>query len=119
MFLSKVKTATRLETMIVKLFNKKTGKYETVRVFLDRGSNISVISKKCATRCGLDVHGVDNMFISSFGHAAKKCKMKRTKIDFFENSEKLDGHLPVGAYIMDSLMSDIVSYKLSERQRNF
>ena len=119
MFLTKAICQTRLETMVLDIFNIKTGNYERVRVFFDRGSNISVVTKNCAQRCGLGIQGVDNMFISSFGNAARKMNVKRTKLDFFEDTENMKGHLPVDAYIMDTVINDVVSYELSERQRNF
>ena len=119
MFLANSVCQTRLETLVLDIFNQKSGKFEKVRMFLDRGSNISVVTKSCAQRCGLSVQGSDNMFISSFGQSARKMKVNRTKVDFFENIDSMEGHLAVDAYIMDTVIGDVISYKLSARQRNY
>ena len=105
--------------MILKVFNSKTGNFETVRAFLDHGSNITVISKRCALRCGLSTLGSDKMFISTFGKSARKLNVERTVIDFYENPLQFENHVPVNAYIMDDVVNDITAYALSERQKNF
>ena len=100
----------------MEVYNPKTGNFVKNRAFLDRGSNISVVSSKCAKNCGLSFTGSDNMFLSTFGNKAQEKALKRTSVDFYESTDKMEGKLSVDFYVMDHLVNKVRSYKLSDRQ---
>ena len=102
----------------MEVYNPKTGTFIKTRAFLDRGSNISVVSTKCAKNCGLSFTGSEKMFISTFGNTAQEKSLKRTNVNFYENTEKLEGKLSVDFFVLDHLVNKVKSYKLSDRQNN-
>ena len=108
-----------METIILEIFNQNTGKLEKVRCFLDRGSNRTFATAECAKRCGFSIFSNTPMYISTFGNAAKKLNMKVAKVDFYKNIETFSGKLTVNVFIMDELVDDLNSFKLSERQNNY
>ena len=65
---------TRLETLMLDVFNEHTGKSEKVRAFLDGGSQMTVMSTDCAARCGLKLGDPETMMLSTFGQKVSKEK---------------------------------------------
>lgn len=100
-------------------FNAKSGKEESLRAFLDRGSQISVVSSECAARLDLEVKAIKKVKLSTFSNKAKKCELKVCEMDFYENPDSFSGKLTINPYIMDDLVEPITSYEMSDRQRNF
>ena len=82
-FASKVATSrtTRLETIMLDVFNEKTGNTEKVRAFLDGGSQMTVISFDCAKRCGLELGTPETMMLSTFGQKVSKEHINTTTIN--------------------------------------
>ena len=113
-----ISNQTRLETLILYIFNNKTGNFEKVRAFLDRGSNISVVSSECALRCGLDVNDSTSILLSTFGNQVQRKVLDKTNISFYKDSS-FEEKLSVEFFIMDKLIDKIKAYKLSSRQCNY
>ena len=109
----------RLETIIVSIFNKKTGKHVKVRVFLDSGSNISAISKECALRCDLDFLVKQTLNISTCGNDPVKKTFDTTKTDLFKSDFDCSENLPVNLFVFPKLVGSLRTYELSERQKDF
>lgn len=107
-----------METIILPVFNHKTGKNENIRAFLDTGSQISVISKECASRCGLETKRTTKMLLSTFGNQVKRMEIGSTTVNFYKNGD-YSQQLTVNPFIMDKLVDPITSYGLSERQQKF
>jgi hypothetical protein len=117
--LRKGSNLSRLETILLSVFNVKTNQTEKVRAFLDTGSQLTVISSECAARCGLDVQGKEKVLLSTFGNKVKKHVLETTKLDFFKDYGTFEDKVTVFPYIMDSLVGEITSYELSDRQKSF
>ena len=112
-------TKTRLETIILDVFNKKTGNYEKVRCFLDNGSNRSFVTKSCAERCGFHKFSNTSMYISVFGNSAKKYSLDVAKAEFIKNINHPKDKLRINLFIMDDILSEINSHDLSPRQSDY
>ena len=108
-----------METLTLKVFNRKTGKTESIRAFLDKGSQISVISTSCAEKCGLTTKETEPVLLSTFGNSVTKRNLKITSMDFFQNFEQMTGKITVNAFVMNKLVDPIRSYQLSSRQKNY
>ena len=118
---SKVATSrtTRLETLMLDIFNETTGNTEKVRAFLDGGSQMTVVSTECATRCGLKLGDPETMMLSTFGQKVSKERINTTSFNLYRNSKNFSDKLQVNAYVMDRLVHKIKSIELSERQKNY
>ena len=108
--------ATRLETLILDVYNQNTGDFEKLRVFLDGGAQMSIISTECAKKCGLKTESSESVMIATFGGHLSKKKLNITTVDCYENPSDYSGKLSVRVYIMDKLVDPIKAYPLSERQ---
>ena len=112
-------TQTRLETIILEIFNPKNGNFEKVRCFLDRGSNRTFATTACAIKCGFHLKNTDPMYISTFGNPSKKLNMQVAQVDFFRDTKTFSGRLSVNVFVLEKLVLPLNSFKLSERQLNF
>ena len=110
-------TKTRLETVILKIFNRRTGCLEKIRCFLDTGSNRSFVTKSCAEKFNLDILDRTHLYVSVFGKTAKKLKVDVTKVQLF--GEKVEPKCSVDLCTVENLLSDLNSYELSPRQQDF
>ena len=112
-------TQTRLETIILDIFNPKNGIFEKVRCFLDRGSNRTFATTACAEKCGFSLKETDPMYVSTFGNPSKKLNMQVAQVDFFKDTKTFSGRISINVFILDNLISPLNSFELSERQKNF
>ena len=78
---------TRLETTILEIFNSQTGKTEKIRAFLDRGSQITVISTECAKRCSLPMEESEPILLSTFGNKVSRRFLKKATVNFYKEFE--------------------------------
>ena len=113
------KTHTRLETIVLKVFNRKTGKFEEIRGFLDHGSNRTYVTTECAKRCGLESLGKIGLYLSTFGNTAKKLNLDVAKMDFYQHPNKQAEKMPVNVLIKDRIVAPLTSFDLSPRQEKF
>ena len=109
----------RLETLLVVIFNKKNSTNVVVRVFLDSGSNISAVSEECALNCGLDFLDKETLLISTCGRPAEEKVFDTTKTTLFNNEYGFSESLPVDLYVMKKLVGSIKSYALTDKQKNY
>ena len=112
-------TNTRLETIVLELFNKKTGNFVKIRCFLDRGSNRTFATKECAEKCGFQTASETSLYVSTFGSPARKIDLKTARVDLYKNTKTLNDPLSVNIFVMDDLKINVTSYELSERQKCF
>ena len=110
-------TKTRLETIVLKIFNRRSGRLEKIRCFLDTGSNRSFVTKSCAEQFNLDIADRTHLYVSVFGKTAKKLQVDVTKVQLF--GDKLEPKCEVDLCIIENLLSDLNSYELSPRQQDF
>ena len=108
----------RLETLEVVVLNKKTGKPVKIRLFLDSGSNISVMTEECVLKCGLDFLEQENLLLSTCGKPAEQKVLDTTKVTFYNNEFAFAESVSAGLYVMKKLVGPIRSYALTERQRD-
>ena len=108
-----------METLEVIIFNKKTGKPVKIRLFLDSGSNISVMSEECALSCGLDFLEPENLLLSTCGKPAEKKVLDTTKATFYQNEYGFAESMTAGLYVMKKLVGSLRSYALTDRQKSF
>ena len=109
----------RLETLEVFVFNKKSGKTVKIRVFLDSGSNISAISEECALNCDLDFLEPEQLLISTCGRPPEEKNLDTTKVTLFQNDSSFAESMPVGLYVMKKLVGSLKTYELTDRQKNY
>ena len=108
-----------METFTWEFFNKNTGRNEILRLFLDGGSNITVITPEAAKRCGATSVGPRSIFLSTFGDCARKKISKEVSFDIYMDPINMEGKLSMKALVMDKMLEPINAYELSPRQRNF
>ena len=110
-------TQTRLETIILDIFNPKNGIFEKVRCFLDRGSNRTFATTACAEKCGFSLKETDPMYVSTFGNPSKKLNMQVAQVDFFKDTKTFSGRISINVFILDNLISPLNSFELSEDRK--
>ena len=90
-----------------------------IRAFLDSGSNMTAISKKCAEKCGLKLSKPESIHLSTFQNKMKKQLVNRTSFNVFKDTSNSSGNLSMHAYVLDQVMSPINAYPVSRAQRNY
>lgn len=103
---------------MLEVFNSETKNWEKLRCFLDHGSNRSFATAECAKRCGLNKISSAVMFLSTFNQPAKKVKLDVSKVDFCRN-RKSSEKISIDIFIKDNIVSDLSSFKLSEREQQY
>ena len=101
------------------IFNQNTYKFEKVRCFLDRGSNRTFATKKCAERCGLNIIGSEFMYISAFGQSAKRTKVDIAKTTFYKNKNSMEDKISVNVLIKEKIVDNLCSFKLSMEEQKY
>ena len=100
-------------------FTSKNKKPVWIRAFLDSGSNMTAISKKCAEKCGLKLSKPESIHLSTFQNKMKKQLVNRTSFNVFKDTSNSSGNLSMHAYVLDQVMSPINAYPVSRAQRNY
>lgn len=108
-----------METIILEIFNPKSYKFEKIRCFLDRGSNRTFATKKCATRCGFEKLSSEILYISAFGQPAKLTKLDVARAIFYKDKKSMDKKISVNVFIKDHIVEDLRSFDLSEEEKRY
>ena len=103
----------------MKIINEKTKKIETIRAFLDTGSQMTVISEDCVEKCGLPISKPEIVKFGSFQNKAKVKSVSHSTVNLYTNTPSLNGNLQLTPFVMKNVIDPIKTYPLSKQQLDF